>query len=122
WIFTLDYPSYIPFVTYADNRELRKEISLAAGRKGFQQNENNNESIVLEIAQLRHHRAQLLGYDTHADFVLAERMAESPNKVLAFLNDLLAKAKPAAEKEFQELTAFAKEKDGIEVLEKWDGS
>ena len=122
WIFTLDYPSYIPFVTYADNRELRKEISLAAGRKGFQQNENNNETIVLEIAQLRHQRAQLLGYDTHADFVLTERMAESPSKVLAFLNDLLAKAKPAAEKEFQELTAFAKEKDGIEVLEKWDGS
>lgn len=122
WIFTLDYPSYIPFVTYADNRELRKEISLAAGRKGFQQNENNNETIVLEIAQLRHQRAQLLGYETHADFVLAERMAESPSKVLAFLNDLLAKAKPAAEKEFQELTAFAKEKDGIEVLEKWDGS
>ncbi|NGM73798.1 M3 family metallopeptidase [Sphingobacterium sp. SGL-16] len=122
WIFTLDYPSYIPFVTYADNRELRKEISLAAGRKGFQENENNNETIVLEIVQLRHQRAQLLGYETHADFVLAERMAESPSKVLAFLNDLLAKAKPAAEKEFQELTAFAKEKDGIEVLEKWDGS
>ena len=122
WIFTLDYPSYIPFVTYADNRELRKEITLAAGRKGFQQNDNNNEAIVLEIAQLRHQRAQLLGYNTHADFVLAERMAESPNKVLDFLNDLLAKAKPAADQEFQELTAFAKEKDGIEQLEKWDGS
>src|SRR5690606_25685807 len=72
WIFTLDYPSYIPFVTYADNRDLRKEITLAAGRKGFQQNDNNNESNVLEIAKLRHQRAQLLGYKTHADCVLAE--------------------------------------------------
>lgn len=122
WIFTLDYPSYIPFVTYADNRDLRKEITLAAGRKGFQQNDNNNESNVLEIAKLRHQRAQLLGYKTHADFVLAERMAESPAKVLAFLNDLLEKAKPAAHHEFEELTAFAKQKDGIEQLEKWDGS
>ncbi|WP_160068339.1 M3 family metallopeptidase [Sphingobacterium bovisgrunnientis] len=122
WIFTLDYPSYIPFVTYADNRDLRKEITLAAGRKGFQQNDNNNESNVLEIAKLRHQRAQLLGYKTHADFVLAERMAESPAKVLAFLNDLLEKAKPAAQYEFEELTAFAKQKDGIEQLEKWDGS
>jgi Zn-dependent oligopeptidase len=95
---------------------------LAAGRKGFQQNDNNNESNVLEIAKLRHQRAQLLGYKTHADFVLAERMAESPAKVLAFLNDLLEKAKPAAQYEFEELTAFAKQKDGIEQLEKWDGS
>lgn len=122
WIFTLDYPSYIPLVTYADNRELRKEITLAAGRKGFQQNDNNNESNVLEIAKLRHQRAQLLGYKTHADFVLAERMAESPTKVLAFLNNLLEKAKPAAQHEFEELTAFAKQKNGIEQLEKWDGS
>lgn len=122
WIFTLDYPSYIPFVTYAANRELRKEITLAAGRKGFQNNDNNNESIVLEITKLRYQRANLLGYKTHADFVLAERMAESPTKVVTFLNDLLAKAKPAAEQEFQELTAFAKEKDGIKQLEKWDGS
>jgi peptidyl-dipeptidase Dcp len=122
WIFTLDYPSYIPFVTYADNRDLRKEITLAAGRKGFQANDNNNENNVLEIANLRHQRAQLLGYNTHADFVLAERMAESPTKVLAFLNDLLAKAKPAAQHEFEELTVFAKQQDGIEQLEKWDGS
>lgn len=122
WIFTLDYPSYIPFVTYADNRKLRKEIALAAGRKGFQQNDNNNEAIVLEIAQLRYQRAQILGYATHADFVLAERMAESPEKVIKFLNDLLVKAKPAAQKEFKELSDFAKERDNIIQLEKWDGA
>ncbi|WP_400262767.1 M3 family metallopeptidase [Sphingobacterium sp. SG20118] len=122
WIFTLDYPSYVPFVTYADNRELRKTISIAAGKKGYQANENNNEEIVLKITKLRFQRAQLLGYETHAHFVLEERMAQKPVKVNEFLDDLLIKAKPAAIDEFQELTSFANETDGIAVLEKWDGT
>ncbi len=122
WVFTLDYPSYIPFVTYADNRELRKEIAIANGKKAFQNNEFNNEKITLQIAKLRFERANLLGYKTHSDFVLEERMAQTPEKVKSFLNDLLAKAKPAAEKEFAQLTAFAKELDGIDQLEKWDGA
>ncbi|WP_299834409.1 M3 family metallopeptidase [uncultured Tenacibaculum sp.] len=122
WLFTLDYPSYIPFMTYADNRELRKKLSIAMGKKGFQDNKNNNEKIVLEIVELRHQRAQLLGYDSHAHFVLEERMAESPEKVLSFLNDLLAKAKPAAEREFKNLESYAKKLDNIDRLEKWDGS
>lgn len=122
WIFTLDYPSYVPFVTYADNRDLRKKMAIAFGAKGFQNNELDNQKNVLKIAQLRFDRAQLLGYATHAHFVLEERMAESPEKVLTFEHDLLAKAKPAALKEFAELTAFAKKLDGIEQLEKWDGA
>jgi peptidyl-dipeptidase Dcp len=122
WIFTLDYPSYIPFVTYAENRELRKIITIAAGKKAYQDNENNNEEIVLKIAKLRFQRAQLLGYETHAHFVLEERMAQNPNKVNAFLDDLLTKAKPAAKDEFQELSSFANETDGITILEKWDGA
>lgn len=122
WLFTLDYPSYIPFVTYAENRERRKEISLAAGKKAFQDNANNNEEIVLKIVRLRFKRAQLLGYASHAHFVLEERMAQTPDQVNAFLEDLLAKGKPAAEREFNELTQFAKELDGIQHLEKWDGS
>jgi peptidyl-dipeptidase Dcp len=122
WIFTLDHPSYVPFLTYTDNRELRKKMAIAFGAKAFQNNEFNNEENVLKIAKLRHERANLLGYKTHAHFVLEERMAESPEKVFSFLNDLLAKAKPAAQKEFAELTAFAKELDGIEQLEKWDGA
>ncbi len=121
WIFTLDFPSYLPFVTYADNRELRKEITIAAGKKAFQNNEFDNQAITLQIAKLRYERANLLGYETHAQFVLEERMAQHPNQVKSFLSDLLAKAKPAAEKEFAELTAFAKELDGIDQLEKWDG-
>jgi Zn-dependent oligopeptidase len=122
WIFTLDFPSYIPFVTYADNRELRKEMAIAAGKKAFQNNEFDNQEITLKIAKLRFERANLLGYETHSHFVLEERMAQNPDKVKSFLNDLLAKAKPAAQKEFAELTAFAKELDGIDQLEKWDGA
>ena len=122
WIFTLDYPSYVPFVTYADNRELRKKIAIAFGAKGFQNNEFDNQEIVLKIAKLRFDRAQVLGYASHAHFVLEERMAESPEKVKTFSNDLLEKAKPAALKEFAQLTAFAKEQHGIEQLEKWDGA
>ena len=122
WVFTLDYPSYVPFLTYADNRELRKKMAIAFGAKGFNNDEFDNQKNVLQIAQLRHKRANLLGYKSHAHFVLEERMAETPEKVKSFLNELLEKAKPAATKEFEELTAFAKELDGIDHLEKWDGA
>ena len=122
WIFTLDHPSYIPFLTYADNRELRKKMAIAFGSKGFQNNEFDNQDIVLKIAKLRFDRAQLLGYKTHAHYVLEERMAQTPEQVISFLNDLLEKAKPAAQKEFKELSEFAKKLDGIDQLEKWDGA
>jgi len=122
WLITLDYPSYIPFMKYAKNRELRKELSLAFGSKGFHNDELDNQENVLEIAKLRFERANLLGYKTHADFVLEERMAETPEKVHSFLNELLEKAKPAAEREFKQLEDFAKKLDGIDRLEKWDSS
>ena len=122
YIFTLDYPSYIPFLTYADDRELRKKMAIAAGKKAFQENKFNNENIVLEIVNLRQQRANLLGYKTHAHFVLEERMAETPEKVIEFSNDLLEKAKPAAINEFENLSNFAKKLDGISQLQKWDGA
>lgn len=122
WLITLDYPSYIPFMKYAENRELRKELSLAFGSKGFHKDELDNQENVLKIVSLRHERANLLGYETHAHFVLEERMAETPEKVQNFLTELLEKAKPAAEREFAELQAFAKELDNIAQLEKWDSS
>tara|TARA_R110002167_G_scaffold123455_2_gene302431 strand:- start:2163 stop:4190 length:2028 start_codon:yes stop_codon:yes gene_type:complete len=122
WLVTLDYPSYVPFVKYAKNRALRKELSLAFGSKGFHGDALDNQENVLQIAKLRHERAQLLGYASHAHFVLEERMAETPGKVTAFLNELLEKAKPAAEREFKQLEDFAKELDTIDRLEKWDGS
>ncbi|MBT8265028.1 MAG: M3 family metallopeptidase [Bacteroidia bacterium] len=122
WIFTLDYPSYIPFMTYAKNRALRKKLALAFGAKGFQGNKFDNQKNIIQIATLRHERANLLGYKTHAHFVLEERMAETPEAVFSFLNDLLLKAKPAAEKEFANLQEFAKDLDGIEILQKWDSA
>ena len=122
WVFTLDYPSYIPFLTYADNRALRKEMAIAAGKKAFQNNAFYNEQIVLDIVKLRHQRALLLGYKTHAHFVLEERMAETPEKVIAFSKDLLKKAKPAAKKEFKNLENYAKKIGGISQLQKWDGA
>ncbi len=122
WIITLQYPSYIPFMKYAKNRELRKKLSLAFGSKGFHGGELDNQEIVLKITNLRHERADLLGYRTHAHYVLEERMANSPKKVMDFLTELLEKAKPAAQKEFLELKAFAKEMDGIEDVQKWDGA
>ncbi|MBS9774113.1 MAG: M3 family metallopeptidase [Tenacibaculum sp.] len=120
WLFTLQFPSYIPFLTYAKNRELRKKMAVAFGKRGFQQNENNNEEIVLKIVKLRHQRANLLGYKTHAHFILEDRMAKTPEKVMEFLNNLLEKSKPFAEKEFKELQEFAKKLDGTEELQKWD--
>lgn len=122
WVVTLDYPSYIPFMKYAENRKLRKELSLAFGSRAFNGNTYDNQKNVLKIANLRHERANLLGYETHAHFVLEERMAQNPEKVKSFLNELLEKAKPAAQREFAQLENFAKEKDGIDRLEKWDGA
>ncbi len=122
WVFTLQYPSYIPFMTYADNRELRKKLAIASGAKGFQNDELDNQENVLQISKLRHQRAQLLGYDTHAHFVLEERMAQSPQKVESFLQELLEKAKPAAKREFKELSAFAKKTEDIDQLQKWDSA
>ncbi|WP_159022745.1 M3 family metallopeptidase [Formosa sp. L2A11] len=120
WLITLDYPSYIPFMTYADNRELRKKLAIAFGKKGFHNNEFDNQDIILNIVKKRFERANLLGYKTHANFVLEERMAKTPETVINFLNELLEKAKPAAKEEFKKLEDFAKALDGIDRLEKWD--
>lgn len=121
WVFTLDFPSYHAIITYCDLRELREKMAKAFGKRGFQNNKNNNEKIVLEISRLRFERAQLLAYHTHADFVLEERMAENPNQVRDFLQELFEKALPAAKREFTQLQEFAA-KDGIENLQIWDAA
>ena len=122
WIINLDYPSYVPFMKYAKNRELRRRLALAFGRKGFQNNELDNQKIVLEIAKLRFQRANLLGYKTHADYILEERMAKTPQTVKLFLSDLLEKARPFAQKEFENLSQFAQKIDGLKTLQKWDNA
>jgi len=121
WLITLDYPSYIPFMTYVESSTLREKLSNAFGARGFQNNENDNQKTVLKIVKSRHNRANLLGYKTHADFILEERMAENPAKVKNFLEELLEKARPAAINELQEIKKLAKE-DGIEKMQKWDGA
>ncbi|MEK9613414.1 MAG: M3 family metallopeptidase [Flavobacteriaceae bacterium] len=120
WIFTLDYPSYVPFVTYSENRDLRKQISLAFGKRGFQDNDQNNSEIILKIIRLRQKRAHLLGYKSHAAYVLEERMAQNEDQVQSFLDNLTDKALPAAKKEWKEMTEFAANQLGIHFLEKWD--
>lgn len=122
WVFTLDYPSYVPLITYAENRNLRKKICLAFSKRGFQKNENNNSKIILEIITQRQKRSILLGYDSHADFVLEERMAKSVKNVNAFLDDLTEKAKPFAEQEWKAMELFARKKLNLKDLEKWDSA
>ena len=93
---------------------------MAFGKRGFQDNNNNNTDIILRLIELRKKRAKLLGYDSHAAFVLEERMATSEENVVAFLEDLYQKAYPAAQGEWQEMEHFAKQNLGLNTLEKWD--
>jgi len=119
FVVTLQYPSYLPFLTYAENRELRKELALANGKKSFNNNEFDNRNLIKEIISLKKEKAQILGYDSYANYVLEERMAKSQEKVSEFLQELLVKAKPFAEKEIEELKNLAKA-DGIEEMQSFD--
>jgi peptidyl-dipeptidase Dcp len=120
WAFTLDYPSYIPAMTYAKNRSLRKTLFEASSTKCAKGDELDNQNIIQNIIQLKQQRANLLGYSTHADFVLEERMAKTPKEVLDFLESLLQKSKPKAIAEVKEVAELAKNLDNIEKLERWD--
>ena len=116
WVITLDLPVYTAVMKYADNRDLRQKLftdyhSRCAGESAY-----NNEDNVLRIAQLRQARASLLGYPNYATFALEERMAETPEKVIAFLNEQLAKDKPQALKELEELKTFS----GLTDFQQWD--
>ena len=116
WVITLDLPVYTAVMKYADNRDLRQKLftdyhSRCAGESAY-----NNEDNVLRIAQLRQTRASLLGYPNYATFALEERMAETPEKVVAFLNEQLAKDKPQAIKELEELKTFS----GLTDFQQWD--
>jgi peptidyl-dipeptidase Dcp len=121
WCISLDAPMILPFLTYAKNRELRKTVFLANSSKAFNDKFDNQENLK-EILTLRTERAKLLGFNTHADFVLEERMAMSPKKVMDFLEELYLKAKPHAEKEVKKLQALAKELDGIDQIQRYDSA
>lgn len=120
WVINLQYPSYLPFMTYAANRDLRAQLYRAFSAIGFRKNKHDNCENIRKITTLRHQRAQLLAYASHADFVLEERMAKSVKGVDDFLSEMLTWAKPAAEKELEALRKYAHKKDGITDLQPWD--
>ncbi len=124
YLLTLDFPCYLPVMTYCDNAELRKEMytafSTRASDQGPHAGEFDNSDNMAEILKLRHEMANLLGFDSYAHYSLASKMAQSPQQVIQFLEDLAAKSKPQAEQEFAELKAFAKEASGSDELNPWD--
>ncbi|MCP1107578.1 oligopeptidase A [Serratia nevei] len=124
WLLTLDMPSYLPVLTYADNRALREEMYRAFATRASDQGPNagkwDNSDVMAETLALRHELAQLLGFDTYADKSLATKMAESPEQVIGFLSDLAKRARPQAEQELAQLRAFAKQHYGVDELEAWD--
>lgn len=119
WAFNLQIPSYLPFMTYATNRGLREKMWTAYSSRAFK-GEFDNQANVLKIVELRDKRAKVLGFATHAEFVLAERMAKNPTTVMEFLNKILKASKPAGQKDVAELSEFAKNLDGLTEIKPWD--
>lgn len=121
WIFTLDYPSYSPFMTYSTQRELRKLMYMARNTVCTHDNEQNNLEICKRLVNLRRELAQLLGFETYADYVLRHRMASNTEHVYKLLNDLIEAYKPTAEKEVKEVEALAKKLEGKDFeMKPWD--
>jgi len=119
WLFTLDIPSYMPFMTYADNRTLREKMWRAYASRGFG-GEFDNQQTTLDIVRLRHERAKVMGYNSYADFVLERRMAETPKRVMEFLERMKRVAVPAAQRELKELQDFAETHCGPHPIKPWD--
>jgi len=121
WIFTLHSPSFSPFMTYADKRELRKELYMAYNTRCAHDNAQNNMEVVKQLVNLRMQVAQLLGYDTYADYALVRRMALDQKHVYKLLNDLLEAYTPTAHQEIAEIEALARELEGDDfTLMPWD--
>ena len=120
WVFTLDMPSYAPFLQYSANRELREKMWIAYNTRGNRNADNNTNDIIKRIVYLRMETAKLFGYETYADFILSERMAESKQNVKEFIDELAGHALPFAEKDLEQVTAFAMEKGAAMPLKPWD--
>ena len=121
WVFTLDAPSYGPFMMYSTQRELRKELYMARNTLCIKDNDTNNLELCKRLINLRREMAQLLGYDTFADYVMKHRMATKVENVYKLLNDLIEAYKPKAIEEREEVEALAKEEEGAAFkMEPWD--
>ena len=119
WVVTLDYPSYGPFVTYADNRALREQVWRAFASRAYKDQYDNCANI-LKIITLKDERAKILGYKNHAEFVLEKRMAKNSENVMAFLKKMMATYKPAAQKDLADLKAFAQKSGFADEIMPWD--
>lgn len=121
WIVTLDYPSYLPFMTYSTRRELREQLYMARNTECIHDNSENNLDICKRLINLRRELAQLLGYETYADYVLKHRMASNIKNVYQLLDDLITAYKPTAIEEREELIRLARELEGDDFeLQEWD--
>ena len=121
WVFTLDAPSYGPFMMYSTQRELRKDLYMARNILCIKDNDTNNLELCKRLINLRREMAQLLGYDTFADYVMKHRMATKVENVYKLLNDLIEAYKPTAIQERKEVEALAKEEEGADFkMEPWD--
>ena len=127
YLFTLDFPSYFPVLTYCENRELRHEMYKAYATRASDRysesggdNKFDNSGVMNEILALRHELSQLLDFNNYAEYSVASKMANDPQQVIDFLTDLAEKAVPQAKQEFSELKAYAKESFNIDTLEPWD--
>ena len=124
WVFTLDYPSYSAVVIHADDRSLREEMYTAyltrASDQGPDAGRWDNTAVMADILRLRLEAAKLTGYESYAAYSLADKMAKSPEEVLRFLTDLVARVRPVARHELLELSEYALERDGLKELRPWD--
>lgn len=120
WVFTLHAPSYIPFMKYADNRALREKMYRAYSSRGNHGNSNDNNDVIRKMVALRLEKARLLGYGTYAEYVLADRMAQTPAAVNEFLAELLSASHPFALSEKQEVEEFAQRNGFSGELQRWD--
>ncbi len=119
WLFNLHAPSFIPVLTFAKNRALREKMWRAYNSRSFK-DQNDNQEIIKKTVQLKYQRAQILGYKTHADYVLAERMAKDTSTVKQFLQKLLKACKNAALNDLNEVKDYAEKKDGLKDIQPWD--
>jgi len=120
WIFTLHFPSYIPFIQYSTRRHLREKMLRAYASRAYKKEKNDNREIVKKIVSLRREKAALLGYDNYADFVLDDRMLNSPARVMDFLHELHEASRKYALRDLEELSYYAKNNGHAGQVERWD--
>ena len=120
WIFTLHFPSYVPFMQYSEKRDLREKMFKAYSSRAFRGNEFDNSNNVMKIANLRLEIARMLGFKNFAEMILGDRMADTPEKVDKFLDELYTASKPAALRDFNKISSFAEECGHNGRIERWD--